>query len=200
MAEPGFLVVGLGNPGPEYEFSPHNLGFLTVDRVAERSGIRITRREAKALVGEGLVRAARVLLAKPQTFMNLSGSSVKGLLEKYELPLERLLIVSDELNLPWGSLRIRPKGSAGGHNGMDDVIRCLGSQEFARLRLGVHPGHPVREGAKYLLAPVRGGQKKELDELLGRAADAVESILALGVDKAMTMHNRRAQGLNKEEE
>lgn len=200
MAEPEFLVVGLGNPGPEYANTPHNLGFLTVDRLAERRNIRISRPESKALVGVGEVASRRVVLAKPQTFMNLSGASVKGLLSKYNLTPESLLVVYDELDLPWGSVRIKPKGSAGGHHGMEDVIRALGSRDFARLRLGIHPGRPVRDGAQFVLTPFRSGQERDLDDLLGLAADAVESILALGVVKAMTAYNRRAQGSTEEAE
>lgn len=200
MAEPEFLVVGLGNPGPDYDNTPHNLGFLSVDRLAQRHNIRVSRPESRALVGVGEVASRQVVLAKPQTFMNLSGSSVKGLLTKYGLTTESLLVVYDELDLPWGTMRIKPKGSAGGHHGMEDVIRALGSRDFARLRLGIHPGRPVNDGAQYVLAPFRSGQKQELDDLLGLAADAVESILALGVVKAMTAYNRRAQGSNEEAE
>lgn len=194
MAEPEYLVVGLGNPGPEYEYTPHNLGFLTVDRLAARHAVRMNRLECRAEVGKGTIEGRPALLAKPQTFMNLSGQSVKGLLEKYSLPASRLLVVYDDLDLPWRSLRVRPKGSAGGHHGVEDVIRCTGTQDFARLRLGIHPGHPVRDGAKFVLAPFKSGQKKELDELLDEASQAVESIIAGGVEKAMAAHNRRAPG------
>ena len=146
------------------------------------------------MVGAGKFGAAEVLLAKPQTFMNLSGESVKGLADKYGLEARQVVVVYDELDLPWGSLRIRPKGSDAGHNGMEDVIRCLGTQEIVRVRLGIDPGHPVRDGAKFVLASMSGGQKKELDEILDHAAGAVESIIAEGAGKAMTRFNRRAQG------
>lgn len=200
MPEAEILVVGLGNPGSEYEATPHNLGFLTVDRLAARHSIRVSRLECRALVGAGSVEGKPALLAKPQTFMNLSGQSVKGLLEKHGLRPDQLIVIYDELDLPWMQMRIRPKGSSAGHNGMEDIIRCLGTQEFARLRLGIHPGHPVRDGAKFVLAPFKSGQKKELDELLDAASSAVESIVAQGVEKAMAAHNRRAQGLTREEE
>lgn len=195
-----WLVVGLGNPGPEYEFTPHNLGFLVADRLAERNRIRITRREALALVGIGDSAGNRVIVAKPQTFMNESGPSVARLLEKHELGLDRLLLVYDELALPWASLRIREKGSAGGHNGMISVIRSLGSSEFARLRVGVQPEHPLRGGKEYLLSPIRRALRKELEEVRDRAAQAVESIIAEGVAQSMTKFNRRARGLMNEEE
>jgi PTH1 family peptidyl-tRNA hydrolase len=200
MAEVEMLVVGLGNPGPEYEYTPHNLGFLAVDRIAERNSVRLSRYECRALVGQGRIGERTVLLAKPQTFMNLSGQSVKGLLEKFELGPERLLVIYDDLDLPWMSLRIRPRGSAGGHHGVEDIIRCLGRQDFLRLRLGIHPGHPVRDGAKYVLAPFRSGQREELDRLLDAASAAAESIITEGVDKAMAAYNRRAPGPNREEE
>jgi len=194
-----FLVAGLGNPGEEYEHTPHNLGFLTVDRLAERHGIRIRRKESRALVGTGEIEGRPVMLAKPQTFMNLSGDSIVPLMRKHEVPPERLVLVYDELDLPWMALKIKPKGSAAGHKGMKSVIGSLGTSEFARVRLGIHPGHPVSDGADFVLAPFRRAQKKELDELLDFAADAVSSIIAEGVEKAMTKFNRRAPGLNTEE-
>ncbi|MBI5281077.1 MAG: aminoacyl-tRNA hydrolase [Candidatus Solibacter usitatus] len=200
MPDPEIVVVGLGNPGPEYENTPHNLGFLTVDRLASRHTVRLSRLECRAVTGLGTVEGRPALLAKPQSFMNLSGQPVKGLLEKYGLKPERLILIYDEMDLPWQTMRIRPKGSAAGHNGVSDVIRCLGTEEFARLRLGIHPGRPVRDGAKFVLAPFKGGQKKELDELLDKASAAVESMIAQGVDKAMAAYNRRAAGAKREEE
>jgi PTH1 family peptidyl-tRNA hydrolase len=194
-----WLVVGLGNPGPQYERTPHNLGFLVIDRLAERNGIRVNRPEAKALVGAGRIGGSQVLLAKPQTFMNLSGTSVAPLAGKYDIPAGRILLVSDELNLPWTGVRIRSKGSAGGHNGLDSVIRSVGTSEIPRVRLGIHPGHPIRDGAEFVLSPLRKAQTEELDELLDHAAGAVESMIADGVEKAMTRFNRRARGLAQEE-
>ena len=194
-----WLIVGLGNPGPEYEFTYHNLGFLVADRLAVRHAVRVSRRECSALVGRGIVAGRPALIAKPMTFMNLSGNPVGRLVEKYSLGPERLVVVFDELALDWGSLRVRPKGSGGGHHGVEDVIRGLGTNEFARVRLGIHPGHPVSDGAAFVLAPIKRAQRKELDELLDRAAQAVESIIAEGVEMSMTKFNRRAQGANLEE-
>ncbi|MEO8663290.1 MAG: aminoacyl-tRNA hydrolase [Bryobacteraceae bacterium] len=194
------LVVGLGNPGPEYEATFHNLGFMVVDRLAARHGIRVSRKESMALVGTGVVDKTPSVLAKPQTFMNVSGPSVKGLLEKYLVPASRLILVYDELDLPWGTLRVRPKGSAGGHHGVESVIRSVGVSEFARVRLGISPGHKVANGAGYVLSQIRKAQSKELDELLDLASEAVESILAEGVEKSMTRFNGRAQGLNEKKE
>jgi PTH1 family peptidyl-tRNA hydrolase len=194
-----FLVAGLGNPGEEYALTPHNMGFLTVDRLAERHGIRITRKDSKALVGLGEIDGAPVMLAKPQTFMNLSGTSLVPLMEKHSVELGRLVVVYDELDLDWKALRIKTKGSAAGHNGMKSVIGSLGTSEIVRVRLGVHPGHPLKGGTDYLLAPMKRSQRTELDEFIDYAADAVRAIIAGGVEKAMTKYNRRAPGLNEEE-
>lgn len=194
-----FLVAGLGNPGEEYALTPHNLGFLTVDRLAERHGIRVTRKDSKALVGLGEIDGHPVMLAKPQTFMNLSGTSLRALMEKHLIEQSRLAVVYDELDLGWQSLKIKPKGSAAGHNGMKSIIASLGSSEIVRVRLGIHPGRPLKGGTEYLLAPMKRSQQKELDEFIDYAADAVRSIIAEGVEKAMTKFNRRAPGLNEEE-
>src|SRR6266849_2067779 len=142
------LVAGLGNPGEEYENTPHNLGFLVVDRLAESHGIRVSRKESFSKVGRGTIGARRVALAKPQTFMNLSGPAVTGLLERYGLKPGCLVMVYDELDLPWGELRIKPKGSAAGHKGMQSVIGSLGTSGITRVRLGIQPlgskpGHPI---------------------------------------------------------
>jgi PTH1 family peptidyl-tRNA hydrolase len=194
-----FLVAGLGNPGEEYALSPHNLGFLTVDRLAERHGIRVTRKDSKALVGVGEIDGQAVMLAKPQTFMNLSGTSVAPLMEKHSIPVEKLVVVYDELDLPWLGLKIKPKGSAAGHNGMKSVIGSLKTSDIARVRMGIHPGHKLSSGADFVLAPIKRSQRKELEEFVDYSADAVRSIIAEGVEKAMTRFNRRAQGLNTEE-
>ena len=195
-----FLVAGLGNPGEEYLHTPHNLGFRVVDRLAESNAIRVSRKENMSLVGLGAIRGRRVALAKPQTFMNLSGPSIKGLLDRYGLKPDRLLLVYDELDIPWGTLKIRPKGSAAGHNGIKSVIASLGTNEFPRVRIGIRPDHPVEDGAQFVLAPFKRAQKQEVEETVARAAEAVESILAEGVEKSMAVYNRRAQGLKEEEE
>ena len=194
-----FLVAGLGNPGEEYALTPHNLGFLVVDRLAERHGIRVSRKDSKALVGVGEIDGHPVMLAKPQTFMNLSGASLAPLMEKHSIAREELIVVYDELDLPWQSLRIKPKGSAAGHNGMKSVIGALKSSDIVRVRLGIHPGRPLESGKDFLLSPVRRSQREELDEFVGLAADAVRSIIAEGVVKAMTRFNRRAPGLQTED-
>jgi len=194
-----FLIVGLGNPGEEYENTPHNLGFMVIDRLAESHSIRVSRKENTSFVGLGETGGKQVALAKPQTYMNLSGPAVRGLLERYELKPDRLIVVYDELDLPWGSMRIRMNGSAAGHNGVKSLIGSLGTNEFTRIRIGIDPGIPV-DGEKFVLAPFKRAQKQDVEEMVSRAADAVESILAEGAAQAMTKYNRRAQGLKTEEE
>lgn len=191
-----FLIVGLGNPGPEYENTPHNLGFLVIDSF----GARVTRKENMALVGHDVVAGHPVVLAKPQTFMNLSGPSVKGLLERYELTPGRLILVYDEIALPWKTIRVRPKGSAAGHNGVQSVIGSLGTNEFPRVRLGIQPDREIWGGAKFLLAPFKRAEMKDVEEIVAQGRAAVESIIADGVEKSMAKFNRRAGGLKQEEE
>jgi len=195
-----YLVVGLGNPGDEYAETPHNMGFRVVDLLAERNSIRASRNDSKALVGVGEIAQKPVMLAKPQTFMNLSGTSVAPLMEKHGLTAADLILIYDELDLPWGEMRIKLRGSAAGHHGPESVIEKLGTKEFIRVRLGVNPGYKIRDGAEYLLAPIKRSKRKEADELAARGAEAVESIIAEGVEKAMTTYNRRAQGSKPEEE
>lgn len=192
--------MGLGNPGDEYANTPHNLGFRVIDLLAERHAIRVSRKDSRALVGVGEISGSRVMLAKPQTYMNLSGTSVAPLMTKHELAPADLILVYDELDLPWYEMRIKPRGSAAGHNGVKSVIAELGTNEFTRVRLGVNPGHKVQDGAEYLLAAVKRSQQKEVEDLVGRGADAVASIIAEGVEKSMTIYNRRAQGSTTEEE
>ncbi len=191
-----FLVAGLGNPGEEYEYTPHNMGFLVVDQLAANRGIRIARYDSKAIVGI----AQELILAKPQTYMNLSGTSLKPLMDKHGLTAADLILIYDELDLPWGEVRIRPKGRAGSHNGLISVVGNLGTEAFVRVRIGVHPGHPLKGGKDYLLSPLNRRRKEDLKDLLGFAAEAVNSIIAEGVEKSMTKFNRRAPGLLIEEE
>jgi len=185
------LIVGLGNPGPEYQWTPHNLGFLAVDEIANRASIRVERPEGKALVGLGKVAGQEVVLAKPQTYMNLSGISVRDLLEKYELGPEDLLVMFDERDLPWGMIRIGERGSAGTHNGAKSVTSVVGTQEFARLRLGCGPDHPVGDLADYVLRPMKKAVLEVASEMVAEAGDAVEMILTQGIAAAMNKFNRR---------
>jgi PTH1 family peptidyl-tRNA hydrolase len=185
------LIVGLGNPGPEYQWTPHNLGFLAVDELANRASIRVERPEGKALVGLGKVAGQEVVLAKPQTYMNLSGISVRDLLEKYELGPGDLLVMFDERDLPWGMIRIGERGSAGTHNGAKSVTSVVGTQEFARLRLGCGPDHPVGDLADYVLRPMKKAVLEVASEMVAEAGDAVEQILSQGIAAAMNKFNRR---------
>jgi len=185
------LIVGLGNPGPEYQWTPHNLGFLAVDEIANRASIRVERPEGKALVGLGKVAGQEVVLAKPQTYMNLSGISVRDLLEKYELGPEDLLVMFDERDLPWGMIRIGERGSAGTHNGAKSVTSVVGTQEFARLRLGCGPDHPVGDLVDYVLRPMKKTMLEVASEMVVEAGDAVELILTQGIAAAMNKFNRR---------
>jgi PTH1 family peptidyl-tRNA hydrolase len=185
------LIVGLGNPDPEYQWTPHNLGFMAVDELANRSGIRVERPEGKALVGKGKLAGEDVLLAKPQTYMNLSGISVRELLEKYELGPADLLVMWDEVQLPFGTIRIDRKGSGGTHNGANSVISAVGTQEFARIRLGCGPDHPLSSRKEFVLRPMKRTELEEAAEMIGKAGDAVEMILAKGIEPAMNIFNRR---------
>ena len=185
------LIVGLGNPDPEYQWTPHNLGFMVVDELANRNGICVERPEGKALLGRGKVAGEEVLLAKPQTYMNLSGISVRELLAKYELDADALLVMWDEVQLPLGTIRIHPDGSAGSHNGARSVINAVGTQKFARLRLGCGPEHPLRSRREHVLRPMKNVQLDAAAEMVGQAGDAVEMILTQGLDAAMTKYNRR---------
>ena len=179
------LIVGLGNPGIEYQFTPHNLGFLTVDRIANDRDVDVRNRQCQALTGRTRIEGEEVLLAKPETFMNLSGMSVRGLLEEYELrPETDLIVIYDELDLPLGTIRIRKRGSSAGHNGMKSIIGALGTQEFVRIRLGIAP-------EKRILKPFTKRQLKVVDEVLDTAAEAVKVILTEGTDAAMNRFNRK---------
>jgi peptidyl-tRNA hydrolase, PTH1 family len=192
------LIVGLGNPGPEYQWTPHNLGFLAVDEIANRAAIRVERPEGKALVGLGKVAGEEVILAKPQTYMNLSGISVRDLLGKYELGPEDLLVMFDERDLPWGMIRIGERGSAGTHNGAKSVTSVVGTQEFARLRLGCGPDHPVGDLADYVLRPMKKAVLEVASEMVAEAGDAVEMILTHGIAAAMNKFNRRVPPAEEE--
>jgi len=185
------LIVGLGNPGPEFQWTPHNLGFLAVDELANRAGIRVERPEAKALVGLGKIGGEEVILAKPQTFMNLSGISVRELLEKYQLGPQDLLAMWDEAQLPWGGIRIQSEGSAGSHNGAKSIIGSLGTQVFARLRLGCGPDHPLSSRKEYVLRPMKKAELEVAAEMIADVGDAVELLLTQGIQAAMNKYNRR---------
>ena len=192
------VIVGLGNPGTQYDWTPHNIGFLAIDVIAERAGIRVTRPESKSQVGVGKLAGEDVILAKPQTFMNLSGGAVRMLLERYECGPEDLIVLSDEAMLPWGMLRIRERGSAGGHNGLNSIIGSLGTNEFIRIRLGVQPEHPLGDMADYVLGVMRKPEREIAGQMAVETAEAVAMILTEGVGKAMTRFNKRVESPEKD--
>ncbi len=186
------LIVGLGNPGIEYQFTLHNFGFLAVDRIAERCGAHSGNRRCRALTGKAVMEGREALLAKPETFMNLSGLSVRELVDEYEIdPGKDLIVIYDDLDLPFGSLRVRTKGSAGGHHGMESIIGALGTQDFMRIRLGISPERPIGDGAKYVLSQFKKSQYTTVDEVLDSAADAVKVLLTEGPAAAMNKFNRK---------
>ena len=185
------LLVGLGNPGIEYQFTPHNLGFLAIDRLAEKYGARVNYHGALSLTGRARVEDIEVVLAKPQTFMNASGMALRELMAKYDVDMEELFVFADDVSLPWGMIRIRERGSSGGHNGLESVIGALGRDDFIRMRLGIQPDHEVADLAAYVLAPMRKAQLAVADEMLEQAAEGVRIILTEGVKAAMNRFNRR---------
>lgn len=183
-----WLVIGLGNPGPEYRDSRHNLGFMTVDELGRRQGVQVRDRAAKSLTGRAQLGEHDVVLAKPQTMMNLSGAAAKALRDRYAVPLERTLVVYDEIDLPFGRLRMRRDGSSAGHHGIDSLIEAYGTKAFARLRVGV--GRPGGNAVHHVLGPFSQAERQELPDLIGRAADAVTFAIEHGLDRAMTEFNR----------
>jgi PTH1 family peptidyl-tRNA hydrolase len=185
------LIVGLGNPGTEYEWTPHNMGFLAIDAVAESAGIRIARPEAMSYVGRGKLAGEEVILAKPQTMMNLSGGAIRKLLGKYECDPAEMIVLTDEVDLPWGMLRIRERGSAGTHNGLKSIVSALGSGEFIRVRIGIQPEKIWGELRDYVLKKLTRAEREIATQMAGEAADAVEIILTDGAHKAMSKFNRR---------
>jgi PTH1 family peptidyl-tRNA hydrolase len=192
------LIVGLGNPGPEYEWTPHNMGFLAIDAIAERAGIRITRPEAKSYVGRGKFAGEEVILAKPQTMMNLSGVAVRMLLEKYECDPAEMIVLTDEVDLPWGMLRIRERGSAGTHNGLKSIVAALGSGEFIRIRIGTRPEKIWGDLSDYVLSKLSRADREIAGQMVTETADAVELIITEGVNKAMSKFNRRVPPLEED--
>ena len=185
------LIVGLGNPGIEYAWTPHNLGFLLVDALAEEAGIRVTRPEAKSLVGLGQIAGREVVLAKPQTMMNLSGLAVRELVSRAECAPSNVIVVCDDIALPWGMLRVRERGTAGGHNGLKSVIGALGTMEFVRVRLGVKPEEMRGDLREYVLRQIRRDEEDLVAEEIERGAEAVKVIVTEGIAAAMNRFNRR---------
>jgi PTH1 family peptidyl-tRNA hydrolase len=188
------LIVGLGNPGVEYAFTPHNLGFLAVDRIANECGVEIRNRQCRSLTARAVIGSETVLLAKPETFMNLSGIAVRELVEKNEvLPEADLIVIQDELDFPLGTLRIHTRRSSAGHNGIESVIGALGTQDFLRIRIGVAPERTISDGMSYLLSPLRKAELEVVDTVLDTAVEAVKVILTEGPAAAMNRFNRKPE-------
>jgi len=188
------LIVGLGNPGIDYQFTPHNLGFLAVDRIAEQCGVEIRNRQCRALTARATIGSEAALLAKPETFMNLSGLSVRELVAEHKVdPAADLIVLQDELDFPLGTLRLHRNRSSAGHNGIESLIGALGTQDFLRIRMGVAPERKVEDGMSYLLSPLRKAQLKIVDGMLDIAVDAVKVILTEGEAAAMNRCNRKAE-------
>ncbi len=184
------LIVGLGNPGRKYQGTRHNVGFVTIRILARRHHIHVRSRRNKALVGEGVIAGEKVVLAKPLTFMNLSGQAVGGLLRRYRLEPSDLIVISDDVNLPLGRLRVRARGSAGGHKGLSSIIHSLGTEDFARIRIGI--GSPGFGMVDYVLSRFGRAEREVAREATSRTADAVEAVLAAGIEQAMNRFNAPA--------
>ena len=186
------LIVGLGNPGIEYQFTPHNVGFLAIDRIAGDLRVEVRNRQCRALTARAEIGGEPVLLAKPETYMNLSGLSVRELVEKNEVvPESDLIVIQDELDFPLGTLRIHTRRSSAGHNGIESIIDSLGTKDFLRIRIGVAPEHKLEDGQGYLLAPMRKAQLAVIDGVLDTAEEAVKVILKEGAAAAMNRFNRK---------
>ena len=185
------LIVGLGNPGKEYEWTRHNLGFMLIDKLAHDEGIVVGRRECSSLVGRATIEGVVTRLAKPQTFMNLSGHAVSCLLAKLETesPVRQLVVISDDLALPLGRIRIRERGTAGGHNGLKSIISSIGTSEFVRLRIGIQPEHPISDPKKFVLDDFARSEREIVAETIGKSAAAIRTIIRDGALKAMSEFN-----------
>jgi PTH1 family peptidyl-tRNA hydrolase len=185
------LIVGLGNPGAQYERTRHNLGFMLVDLLAHQAGAQVKRKDCRALVGRAEIEGTRVELVKPQTYMNLSGEAVACLLGKQESQgdAQSMIVISDDLALPFGTMRLRRRGSAGGHNGLKSIIAATDTDEFIRLRIGIQPEHPLGDTKNFVLDEFSRTEREELEKILERSAEALRAVLRDGIDKAMAQYN-----------
>ena len=186
---PSRIIVGLGNPGEKYAGTRHNAGFWCVDRIAKENGIKFSRKNRSTLVGEGVIEGQRVVLAKPRTFVNRSGASVTYLLARFGAKPQQLLVIYDELNLPLGKLRLRPHGSAAGHNGVKSIIEALGTDDFPRLRFGIGRPDPQSDQIGFVIGQMEEDERQKANEMVERTAEAVSSLLNDGIDVAMNKFN-----------
>ena len=187
------LIAGLGNPGKEYENTRHNAGFLVLNTLAQKLGADLSERKHRALCGKAVIGGQKVILLKPQTYMNSSGESIRAAADYYKVPPEDILVVYDDISLAPGQLRIRAKGSAGGHNGIKSIIAHLGTQEFPRVKVGIGEKPPRMDLADYVLGHFSSGEKKIMEEAAKEAADAICEIVNVGIEQAMNDHNRRKE-------
>lgn len=183
------MIVGLGNPGASYERTRHNLGFMVVDLLAREAQTQVKRNECRALVGRAIIENQTVELAKPQTYMNLSGESVSCLVSKPDRTVDKLIVISDDLALPFGTIRLRPRGSHGGHNGLRSIIDCLKDNDFIRLRIGIMPEHPIANTKNFVLENFSKGESETVEKILEMSADAVRTVVTDGIEKAMAKFN-----------
>lgn len=189
LSDKNWLVVGLGNPGDRYERTRHNLGFMAVDMLAREEQTQVKREECRSLIGRTVIGSEVVELAKSQTFMNLSGEAVSCLLKKPDRGVEKLIVISDDMALPFGRIRLRPKGSHGGQNGLRNIIERLGTQDFIRLRIGIMPEHPVGSMSDFVLQNFAKSEQGTVEEVLKTSADAVRTVIADGIEAAMARFN-----------
>ncbi len=183
------MIVGLGNPGASYEKTRHNLGFMVVDLLAREAQTQVKRDECRALVGRAMIENQTVELAKPQTYMNLSGESVSCLVSKPDRSVDNLIVISDDLALPFGTIRLRPRGSHGGHNGLRSIIDCLRGNDFIRLRIGIMPEHPIANTKNFVLENFSKGESETVEKILEMSADAVRAVVTDGIERAMAKFN-----------
>ena len=188
-----YIIAGLGNPGKKYENTRHNMGFLVLDAFAQRHGIKVSKIKHKALTGEGFIAGKKVLLVKPQTYMNLSGESLREVMEYYKVPIENLIVIYDDISLPAGHIRIRAKGSAGGHNGMKSIITHLGTENFRRIRIGIGEKPVDMDLADYVLSRFPFSMQADMIAAFDRAAHAAAALLTLPTDRVMTEYNTRKE-------
>jgi len=184
-----WLIVGLGNPGKRYELTRHNVGFLVLDRFAQKEGIAFKGEKEGVRTGKGMVVEERVILAKPLTYMNKSGVAVRNLIEGLGIPLDRLLVIHDDLDLPFGRIKIKKKGGHGGHKGVKSIIECLGRDNFLRLKIGIGKPEDREKTEEYVLSPFSNHQIPLLEDSIEKASEAIRAILLYGVDRAMNMYN-----------
>jgi PTH1 family peptidyl-tRNA hydrolase len=189
LSEKNWLIVGLGNPGAQYDKTRHNLGFMLVDRLAHEAQTQVKREECRALIGRAEIENRLTELVKPQTFMNLSGEAINCLLKKPERTAQKLIVISDDLALPVGTMRLRSKGSHGGHNGLRSIIDCLRTNEFIRLRIGIEPEHPIRDTSNFVLEKFSKTETEKIEQILETCADAIRAVITDGIEKAMARYN-----------